>query len=83
VKPYIHAARVVEIVGKTSDSPEFACHKTTTHDDDGRHIPTDEERHCAGALILLEKMKQPHQMMRIMERLRLYDRRKLNMGAPV
>ena len=41
------------------------------------------EAHCAGALILLEKLNLPSQMMRIAERLGMYDRRKLDMLAPV
>jgi len=29
----------------------FACHKTTTHDDDdGEWIPTERDRECAGAI---------------------------------
>lgn len=32
---------------------------------------------------MLEKMQQPHQMMRIAERLGMYDHTKLNMSAPV
>ena len=40
-------------------------------------------QHCSGALIVLEKLEQPNQMIRISERLGLYDRRKLNMKAPV
>lgn len=40
-------------------------------------------QHCAGALILLEKMEQPNQMMRWMERIGAYDRTKLDMDAPV
>ena len=39
--------------------------------------------HCAGALIFLEAQEQPNQMMRIAERLGLYDRRKLDMESPV
>jgi hypothetical protein len=34
-------------------------------------------------LIYLEKRQQPHQMMRIAERLGLYDYRQLDMQAPV
>lgn len=78
IDPYIHSDRVEEIVGNV-----FACHKTVLHDDDGEHVETEKEKHCAGALILLEKMEQPHQMMRIMERIGQYDRRKLNMDALV
>lgn len=77
-------------------SGEFACHKTCKIDEDddsstaGCYVPRNENTpHCAGALIFLEKQEQigsgihSHQMMRICERLGLYDRRKLNMAAPV
>lgn len=65
-------------------SGEFACHKTCEVDeDDGTFQATDNSPHCAGALIFLEKRGRPHQMMRIAERLGMYDRRKLNMGADV
>jgi hypothetical protein len=63
---------------------EFCCHKTGVVNEEGTAIePTDKSQHCAGALIMLEKMEQPHQMMRICERLGMYDRRKLDMDAPV
>jgi hypothetical protein len=68
-------------------SGEFCCHKTgvTQENEDGcsEIIPTENSQHCAGALIFLEHIEQPHQMMRICERLGMYDRRKLNMDAPV
>jgi hypothetical protein len=65
-------------------SGEFACHKTCYIDEEtGNYEPRKNSPHCAGALILLEKRNKPHQMMRICERLGLYDRRKLNMDAKV
>lgn len=54
----------------------FTCHKDISKDDR-------EKQHCGGALILLEKLDRPNQMMRWMERLRVYDRFTLNMDAPV
>lgn len=62
---------------------EFPCHKTTKFDDNGEWVPSKNEIHCAGALILLEKVDCPSQMMRIAERLGIYDRRNLKMDAPV
>ena len=63
---------------------EFCCHKTAKHNDEtGEYDPTPDSQHCAGALIFLEKIEQPHQMMRICERLGLYDRTKLDMHSPV
>lgn len=72
--------RLYSLVGEGS----FHCHKTgTTDEESGDFVPTAESVHCAGALIFLEKRNQPNQMMRIAERLRLYDRTKLNMEAKV
>ena len=65
-------------------SGEFACHKACNLNEDGVYEARNEKTpHCAGALIFLEKQNAPHQMMRISERLRMYDRTKLNMDAPV
>jgi hypothetical protein len=68
-------------------SGEFACHKACELDEDGVYVARNEKTpHCAGALIFLEKQGKngkPHQMMRICERLRLYDRTQLNMDAKV
>ncbi len=69
---------------KRHASGEFACHKTCElSDDTGNYEPKKKSLHCAGALIFLEKRDRPHQMMRICERLGMYDRTKLNMKAPV
>ena len=82
---YLNTERVEEICDSiTRRQQTFACHKTTKHDDEtGRAIPHRKEQHCAGALIMLEKMERPNQMIRIAERCNAYDRRKLNMDAPV
>ncbi len=65
-------------------SGEFACHKTCNlGEDEGAFQPKRNSVHCAGALIFLEKRNQPHQMMRICERIGFYDRSKLNMKAQV
>jgi hypothetical protein len=64
---------------------EFPCHKACQVDDEtGTFVARGEKTpHCAGALIFNEKRDQPHQMMRICERLGLYDRTKLDMAANV
>jgi hypothetical protein len=67
-------------------SGTFPCHKQCDLDDETSHyVPkaNGKTNHCAGALIFLEKQGRPHQMMRIAERLGMYDRRKLNMDAAV
>lgn len=63
-------------------SGEFPCHKTADVTDDG-FTANEDSVHCAGALIFNEKREQPHQMMRICERLGFYDMRKLDMEAQV
>ena len=64
----------------------FTCHNTldcTQEDGEGDALATGHEQHCAGALILAERLERPNQMMRIAERLGLYHRHKLDMDAPV
>lgn len=61
-----------------TDLASGPCHETT-----GVKGPQRAAQHCAGALIMLERANLPSQAMRIAERLGIYDRRKLDMGAPV
>lgn len=78
----LEVERVEEIVSAiTEQDKTFACHKTTRFDpNDGEAVLSNpKEQHCAGALIMLEKMERPNQMMRISERLGFYDRTKLEM----
>lgn len=67
-------ARVLQITHAVTDSrgSTFACHKTTIEvDDDLAEGP--KSRHCAGALIYAEKQGAVSQMVRIAERLRMYN----------
>lgn len=65
----------------------FSCHKTVYHsktggrwveanDGDGEEVyqQSGKEQQCAGALAVLEKINRPTQLVRIMERMGLYDR---------
>ena len=83
-KPFFFSyERVEEILQAITDRQQtFACHKTVEFDD-GEHVSSSNEQHCAGALIMLERMERPNQMMRIAERCGIYDRNKLAMDAPV
>ncbi len=81
IRPYLLPARVREI-DRALIRGEFYCHKTTTQSISGEK-PRDQKLHCAGALILLEKLGRSSQMMRIAERLGMYDHTKLDMTAPV
>lgn len=81
---YLPASRVKEICESiTLHQQSFLCHKTTKFNEDGETIQHKDEIHCAGALIMLEHMEMPNQMMRIAERCGYYDRTKLDMDAPV
>ncbi len=77
------AATIIDMLVRKDGT--FACHETTVSSerDDGEMVVTDKSEHCAGATIMLEHMERPNQMMRICERLRMYDRTKLDMKAPV
>jgi hypothetical protein len=84
IRPFLNRERAEEIIESLFEKDQsFPCHKTVdySHDDGGR--TTKESEHCAGALILLEHQDRHNQMMRIAERLGLYDRRKLDMTSPV
>lgn len=48
----------------------FTCHKTLDK-------PSREQQHCAGALAYLEVRNRPNQIMRIAERIGLYDKNKI------
>lgn len=79
----ISETRAQEIAdGITIKQGTFSCHKTT-NDKDGDIADDKDVQHCAGAMIMLEKMEKPNQMMRLEERFGGYDRHKLDMNAPV
>ena len=83
IRPFIAPERARQIL---TNNAEFACHKTLDYqrpDEDGDATETKNTQHCAGVLIILEKEQRPHQMMRICERLGMYDASKLKMDAPV
>lgn len=76
----LQAERVEEIAEGMlqTQGHTFACHKTTESDPDGNdRVITNESQHCGGALIFAEKNGNATQMMRICERLGMYDARKL------
>lgn len=83
IRPFIRAERARGIL---EGNAEFACHATLDYDNrdsDGEASETPKTNHCAGVLIILERECRPHQMMRICERLGMYDARNLEMESPV
>lgn len=79
----LRRARKEEIADALLSGQTFDCHKTVEHDEEGEGYSTSKSLHCAGAAIILEKLEMPNQMMRICERIGMYDRRTLDMDAPV
>lgn len=83
---YLTAERIDELEGTLVQS-YFVCHETvdysTVEDSEDEPAETKKTQHCAGALILLEKLEQPSNLMRIYERLHGYDYTKLEMDSPV
>lgn len=65
----------------------FPCHKTAEVKENESGVSEfkagNKSVHCAGALIFNEKRNTPNQMMRIAERLGMYDHTKLNMDSDV
>lgn len=76
IEPFLRKERAREISSALMQDKSFQCHKTID-------LPNSKHQHCAGAMIMLEKIERPNQMMRISERLGLYDRSKLKMDEDV
>lgn len=80
--PFLSHDRAQEIAEDLEAGATFYCHKTLDYDDfEGTVKPVSQS--CAGSLITMEREERPNQIMRIAERLRLYDRRTLDMDSPV
>lgn len=80
---YLTEDRVHEIA--TTDG-EFPCHKTTdqVEDEDGgsETVQTKKSKVCAGFMIFREKQGQPNQMMRIAQRIGMYNPKELMKDNP-
>lgn len=81
---YLRRDRARQIATDIANGATFACHQTTTYNDEtGEMESLAESQFCAGALIMMEKQNAPNQIMRIAERLGIYDPSALDMGASV
>lgn len=77
---HLGASRAREIAMCMASTPgaTFSCHKTVDYGDDEPREAKGTQ-HCAGALLFMEKVNPAgNQMARIVERLGLYDRTKLD-----
>ena len=73
-------ARIRDIAGMMLDRQggTFPCHKTVDYSNDENGRETTKSQHCAGALAFAEKHGNATQMMRIVERLGMYDASKID-----
>jgi hypothetical protein len=87
VPGYLRRSRAVEIAQSIAAGSIFPCHETTADavDDDGNEIrvQVDTSQFCAGAVIVMEKIGQPNQALRMAERFGIYDPATMDMDAPV
>ena len=81
---FLTPARVDEIADALHADLGFSCQKTNDFDqDDGQAVVTENSRECGGVMAMLERMDRPSQVMRIGERLGMYDHHRIDPGAPV
>jgi hypothetical protein len=78
VAPYLRPARAAQIARGIADGGEFPCHNTTVHNvtEDGDEVLVDDPQHsqfCAGALATMHASGMPNQMLRIAQRMGMYD----------
>lgn len=85
VPGYLRRARAEEIATSIAGGAEFPCHETTVEDpeDESNNMPTARSQFCAGALIVMEHLHAPNQIVRIAERTNVFDPDRLDMRAPV
>lgn len=75
ITPFISPERAASICDAVlKGNKTFQCHETPSKNGGS---------HCAGALILTEKMKAANSLQQIAERLGLYDSKKLKLDAPI
>lgn len=84
----LRSGRAREFADQIRGGWEFPCHKTTVEGEPDEEGGSTMEsgpgtKACAGALIVQEKEGRINQMMRVAERLGMYDASRLDMDAPV
>lgn len=72
----LEEGRLDGIVEDIRNDASFTCHKTLD-------LEFTKRQHCGGALIFLEREENPNQMMRIAERIGMYDYKKLKMEVDI
>ena len=64
--------RACEIAQALRRGESFSCHKTLDYSESAGAV-TPQTRHCAGAMLVLEKEGRPNQLMQVAQRLGCYD----------
>jgi len=82
IPAFLSRARARQIVGEIAQDRDFPCHATIDYTDDSNGKHTSDTKTCAGFAIMAENMQRPTQMMRIAERLGMYDPSKLHRDSP-
>lgn len=80
---FLTKRRARNIVQAIMAQADFYCHKTVDYEGEADGQVTADSKVCAGFAVLCENMNKPTQMMRILERIGMYDARRLNRNAPV
>ncbi len=87
---YLEEQRKREIVKDLEFGLSFLCHKTINYGEDSgwneewdRYDASGEEKHCAGAMIILQKQGIPNTLMQVGSRLQLIDLNELDLESPV
>jgi hypothetical protein len=87
VQPYLSFERAKEIAAGLRDHGSFFCHRTVDYDDQDEdadeYVTQGTEQQCAGATILQENDGGLGQLLRIAERIGIYDRSRMDLDAPV
>ena len=82
--PFLDRDRAQAIAGSLREDASSHGHKTVSYKgEDGAGEITPDSKHCAGALITMEREGFAKRMMRIGERLGFYDPTALVMDSPV
>ena len=78
---HFSGGRASEIATALRRGESFSCHETTGYgaSDEGELTPR--TRHCAGAMLVLEKEGRPNQLMQIAARLGHYDAERLRQAS--
>lgn len=85
LRPYLRTSRAEEIADSLDAGSPFPCHETTVlEEEEGAYVPSENEHHCAGAMIVLHRESEHgSRLLFLAQRAGLYDPSELDDQAPV